>query len=61
MSDQLAAGLVLGAAAAVAAGAGFRWLAIAALAAALPFLAAGIGFTLGGIRAWRHRHAGPAR
>lgn len=55
MSDQLAAGLVLGAVAAGAAGAGFRWLAIAALAAAAPFLTAGVALTLGSVRTARGR------
>lgn len=55
MSDQLAPGLVLGAVAAGAAGTGFGWLAIAALAAAIPFLTAGLALTLGGIRTARGR------
>lgn len=55
MSDQLAAGLVLGVVAAGAAGTGLRWLAIAALAAAIPFLTVGVALTLGGVRTARGR------
>ncbi|HSI97675.1 MAG TPA: hypothetical protein VK926_04880 [Gaiellaceae bacterium] len=61
MSDQLAAGLVLGAVAAGGAVAGLRWLALAALAAAMPFLVAGVLLTLDGIRSGRDRPAGTVR
>jgi hypothetical protein len=59
MREQLAAGLALGTVAAVSAGAGLHWLAIAALAASLPFLTAGIGLTLGALRTRHERPASP--
>ncbi|HUF01554.1 MAG TPA: hypothetical protein VMN35_03935 [Gaiellaceae bacterium] len=59
MSGQLAAGLVLGTAAAAAAGTGIRWFAIAALAAAGPFV--GLSLALGGMRARHVRAASPTR
>lgn len=57
MNDQLGVGIVLLAAAGGSAAAGFHWLALAALAASLPFLAAGVAFAVGGMRAARDRAA----
>jgi hypothetical protein len=61
MRDQLAAGLALGVVAAAAAAAGVTWLAVAALAAALPFLVAGILLAVGERHAEHDRPAGTAR
>lgn len=61
MRDQLAAGIVLGAAAAASVVAGLGWLALAAALAALPFLVAGIGFAVGGHRSGTDRPAGTLR
>ena len=61
MRDQLAAGILLGVVAAAAALAGLAWLALAASLAALPFLVAGVGFAVGGLRSGRDQPAGTAR
>jgi hypothetical protein len=61
MRDQLAAGIVLAAVAATAAVVGLSWLALAASLAALPFLVAGVGFAVGGIRSGRDEPAGTVR
>lgn len=58
MRDQLAAGLVLAAAALGAALAGFGWLAVAALVAALPFLVIGIALAAGELDARGERPQG---
>jgi len=61
MRDQLAAGIALGAVAVAAAAAGLSWLALAASLAALPFLVAGVGFAVGGLRSGRDEPAGTVR
>ncbi|HLF68904.1 MAG TPA: hypothetical protein VI503_06115 [Gaiellaceae bacterium] len=61
MREQLAAGLVLGAVAAAAGAMGLAWLAVAALAAALPFLVVGIALALGEVRTRSDRRAGTVR
>ena len=61
MSDQLGVGLVLAAVAGGSVAAGFAWLALAALAASVPFLAAGAALALGAVRATRDRAAGSSR
>jgi len=61
MNDQLLCGVALGASGVAAAAIDVTWLATAALAAAIPFLAVGILLALGGIRARHDRTAGSAR
>lgn len=61
MRDPLAAGIVLGVVATAGVLAGLSWLALAASLAALPFLVAGVGFAVGGIRASRDQPAGRVR
>ncbi|MGH3134517.1 MAG: hypothetical protein ACRDNY_12410 [Gaiellaceae bacterium] len=56
MNDQLLCGAALAAASLSAVVGGVPWLAVAALAAAIPFLAIGIALALGEARA-RHDHA----
>jgi len=51
MNDQLLCGIALAAGAVAAGVASLPWLATAALAAAVPFLAVGLLLALGGIRA----------
>jgi hypothetical protein len=56
MNDQLLFGLALAAAVVAATASGVLWLATAAFVAAIPFLAVGTLFALGGARA-RHGEA----
>lgn len=59
MSDQLGAALVLCAVAAGSTAAGYPWLAVAAIVAAVPFLAAGLTLALGHLRAGREGPPSP--
>ena len=61
MNDQLLCGVALGASGVAAAAIDVTWLATAALAAAIPFLAVGILLALGGVRARHDQTAGSAR
>lgn len=61
MNDQLLCGVALGASGVAAAAIDVTWLATAALAAAIPFLAVGILLALGGIRARDDRTVGSSR
>ena len=55
MNDQLLCGVALGASGVAAAAIDVTWLATAALAAAIPFLAVGILLALGGTGAGQDR------
>jgi hypothetical protein len=61
MNGQLLCGLALAGAAAAAAVGGLAWLATAATIAAVPFLAVGVLFALGGFRARHDRTVGTPR